>query len=105
AAGELSELGPADVTQYVDEEEAVLGGRVADAEHGPVPGGAVDVRDPEVVPHDGHVTPRAVGALRAPEGAEARVLVVAAQLRRGEPGRRVEQVAVHRELVVVVRRA
>ena len=69
------------VAQRVDEEQPVLGGDVAGAEHRSGAAGPVDVRDAVLVADDGHVVARAVGALHVagldPEG---RVLVVARQL-------------------------
>ena len=50
------QLRAAEVAQHVDEEQAVLGGRVAGAEHRAVARLAVDVRDAEaLVAHDRHV--------------------------------------------------
>ena len=48
AAGERGELAAAEVAEDVHEEEPVLGGRVADAEHRALAGVGVDVRHAEL---------------------------------------------------------
>ena len=104
AAGEARELRPPDVAEGVHEEEAVLGGGVADAEHRPVAGGAVDVRDAEGVADDRHVRARAVAALLPALDAEAGVLEEALEVRALQPRRGEDQVPVAVELVGVVLR-
>jgi hypothetical protein len=103
-ADEGGELRAPEVAQHVDEEQAVLCGGVARAEHRAAAGGAVDVRDPEaVVAQDRHVGARGDARRDVPRlDAEGRVLVVAPEVLGPEPRRRVHEVAVHRELVVVV---
>ena len=106
AAGERRELRAADVAEDVEEEQPVLGGGVAGAEHRAGPRRPVDVRDAAAVAHDRHVVARAVRALGvAGLHAERRVLEEVADLLGGQPLVSAEQVAVHAELVVVVRRA
>ena len=107
AADEGGQLRAAQVAQHVDEEQAVLRGRVAGAEHRPGARGPVDVGDPEaLVAHDGDVGARRDGGLDVLGlHAEGRVLVVAPEVLGLEARGRVHQVAVHRELVVAVRRA
>ena len=64
AAGEARELSAAGVAQRVHEEQAVLGGGVAEPEHRAVAVAAVDVRDAEaLVAHDRDVAARGVAAL------------------------------------------
>jgi hypothetical protein len=94
------------VAQDVHEEEPVLSADVPGPEDDVGAGVAVDVRDPEcLVADDDHARPRAVGALGLTGGdAEAGVLEVVADVGRRQAGRRVDQVAVHAELVVGVGR-
>jgi hypothetical protein len=101
SAGELREVALARVTQHVDEEQAVLGRRVADPEHQLRAGVAVDVRHAELrIVLDGH--PR-LGAFRAGyvarRHAEGRVLEELGNLRLGDRHRGGEA-RVHAELVV-----
>jgi hypothetical protein len=119
ATRERGELGATGVAQRVDQEEAVLRRRVARAEHRPGAGRAVDVRHAEPPVADDPQLLAGVGVGRGGQGAlrrvaaldvalldaEARVLEVVVDLRGLEARRRVDQVVVHPELVVVVRRA
>jgi hypothetical protein len=86
AAGEARQLAAAGMAQHVHEEQAVLGAGVAEPEHRAVARPAVDVRDAEgLVAHDRHVRARGGRPLRLPgPHAEARVLEVAGDLRRGQ---------------------
>jgi hypothetical protein len=105
AADERRQLGAAQVAEHVDEEEAVLRGGVACAEHRAGARRAVDVGDAEgLVAHDGDVAARA-DARRHVRGLhpEGRVLVEAPEVLGLQARRRVHQIAVHRHLVVVVR--
>ena len=105
AAGEAREAPAAGVAQRVHEEQAILGGDVAEAEHRAVARLAVHVRDAEaLVAQDRDVRARGVAALDLAGGhAEARVLEVLRDARGLQPGRRVHEVAVHPELVAAVR--
>ncbi len=104
AAGEARQLAAAGVAQHVHEEEAVLGGRVAEPEHRAVAGLAVDVGDAEaLVAHDRHVGARRVDALGVVRlDAERRVLEVVRDLARLQARASRTQVAVHAELVAAV---
>ena len=106
AADERRELGAAEMAQDVDEEEAVLGRGVAEAELGAGAGGAVDVRHAELrVAHDRDVVARALGALDvARPHAEGGVLVVAGNVGLADVRRAEDEVGVHVALVGVVRR-
>ena len=105
--GERGELGPAQMAEDVHEEQPVLGTHVAHRPEGRRARVGIDVRHAvTTVAHDGHIRSRAVGALLVPRpNAKARVLEKAADAGLVESGRRVEQVAVERVLVVVVARA
>ena len=108
AADEARQLGAAGVAQHVDEEQAVLGGDVAGAEHRAAAGGAIDVRHAEaLVADDRDVAARASMVRSTSLGldAERGVLEVLADVARPSARGRVDEVAVHRQLVVVVRRA
>ncbi len=104
AAGERRQLRAPEVAEDVHEEQTVLGGRVARAEHRPRAAGGVDVGHAEGgVADDRDVVARAVRALRAAvRDAEARVLEQPVERPRVERPRRAQQVAVHTELVVAV---
>jgi hypothetical protein len=105
AAREPRQLAAPGVAQHVHEEQPILGARVAEAEHRPVARRAVDVRHAEaLVAHDRDVRARRVAALYvALADPERRVLEEAADLPGLQPGRRVDEVAVHAELVAAVR--
>src|SRR5205085_1475638 len=95
----------AEVAEYVEEEEAILGRRVAEPELRSRACAAVDVRDAVVVAHDRHVLSRAVLALDVARlDSEAGVLEEAVDAGVVQGRVRVEEVAVERELVVAVRR-
>ena len=105
AAGEARELAAPRVAQHVHEEQPVLGADVAEAEHRRRARRAVDVRDAEAaVAHDGDVGARVIGPLdRVGRHAERAVLEVLRDLGRLQPGRGVDEVVVHRQLVAAVR--
>ncbi len=107
------ELRAPHVPKHVDEEQAVLARHVAGAEHRAAPGPAGDVGDAEaLVALDHHVGAVLVewraGVVLALDlagrHAEARVLEELVDLAPPEARRGVDQVLVHLELVVAVRR-
>ncbi len=105
-AGEGGELSAARVAQHVHEEEPVLRGRVAQAEHRRRARGAGDVGHPEVrVAHDLQTFARAVAPLHPAGGnAQGGVLEQAAELIGGDARRGRHQARVQVALVVVVTR-
>lgn len=107
ATGEGGQLAAAGVAQDVHLEEAILRRHVAQAEHGAGTGGAVHVRNAELlVAYDGDVGARADAAGDVTRlDAEARVLEVLGHVGGVQARRAVEQVAVHRVLIVGVRRS
>ena len=105
AAREARQLAAAGVAQDVHEEQPVLRARVAEPEHRARARRAVDVRHAEgLVAHDRDVRARRVGALDvARRHAERAVLEVLGDVGGLQPRRRVDEVAVHRQLVAAVR--
>ena len=92
--------------QHVHQEETILSAGVTLREHRRVARRTEDVRHAEAeVAHDRDAGGRRVHAIDVVLAhAEGRVLVEVEELRLGEPGRGVDEVAVHVELILHVRR-